>query len=186
MSEKLNANFTHPMPVDDLVRSFLQRMLDHLPVALFCKDARNDFQNVFWNSTCERMFGHSALAVVGKSDFDIYKHDEAEFFRKIDIETMRSGKTYYVPEEPITIGGEQLYLRTWKIPMYSDDGAPQWLLGITQDITEMKRMEKAAKRSTSAQIALLANAALEKLKAGDTNATKNLLEQIAQATTQQK
>ncbi len=53
-----------------------------------------------------------------------------------------------IPEEPLlTRGGQTRYLHTRKIPIAGADGAPRFLLGISQDVTERKLAEQQLCRS---------------------------------------
>lgn len=179
---------------DDLVRDFLQKIVDHLPIALFCKDARHDFQYVFWNETASRMWGFSTMDVVGRDDFQLYPKEMAEHFRQKDKEAMTAREIVYIPQEPVatrvTSQGVMI-ARTWKIPIYGDDGGPQWLLGISQDISEPHLIESVqtvqgplfvaldAKRiGSGSPAAQLAQEALTALEQGHIDLARVLLESI--------
>ncbi|RYZ78265.1 MAG: PAS domain S-box protein, partial [Proteobacteria bacterium] len=125
----------------DLVRDFLQKIVDHLPISLFCKDARHNFQYVLWNETASKMWGLKLLDVVGRDDFEIFPHDIATAFRAKDKETMAGREVVYIPQEFVPNGPDLMTARTWKIPIYGEDGGPQWLLGIAQDISEPRLVE---------------------------------------------
>ncbi len=165
---------------DDLVRDFLQRIIDHLPVALFCKDARNNFEFVFLNSTAEKMWGLPTLQAVGKTDFDLWPKEMAQFFRQKDLETMSTKQVVFIPEEPLTTEGGTLYLRTWKVPIFGEDGGPQWLLGIAQDITAEKLAaeERRFDENAADDMAVHAIQAIRALEKGDVLGTKALLAMI--------
>ena len=133
---------------DEQIR-FLNEMLNNLPVALFCKDVTNGYRNVFWNATSEKLFGFTQEQVVGKTDFDLYPHEVAAFFRSKDEETIATKAKVFIPEEAIQKKGElkKTWLRTWKVPICDEQGNPIYLLGIAQDISELKQYEEAKNES---------------------------------------
>ncbi len=121
---------------------FIHDLLDSLPLAVFCKDystAPGVF--VYWNKSSEEVFGFERSSIIGKTDFDLFAKEEAEFFMQKDLETIESGKTIFIESEPISRANDVLrILRTWKVPLVSNN--KKYLLGITQDITEQKDLEK--------------------------------------------
>jgi PAS domain S-box-containing protein len=69
-------------------RNFLQTTIDHLPVAVFVKDGKEDRFGEFrlWNKTCEKMFGLTSEQAVGKTVHDLFPKPQAEFFYQKDQE----------------------------------------------------------------------------------------------------
>lgn len=159
---------------DDLVRDFLQKIVDHLPIALFCKDARHNFQYVFWNATAVQMWGFSTVEVVGRDDFELFPHERAQAFREKDQETMDGREVVYIEQEEVpTTKGNRLS-RTWKIPIFGDDGGPQWLLGISQDISHAHRFQD----DPPSAVAILTKEALKALDQGNVAGARAVLESI--------
>ncbi|MEP6489362.1 PAS domain S-box protein [Microcoleus vaginatus GB2-A3] len=129
-------------------RNFLQALLDHLPVAIFVKDAEpkrfGRFQ--FWNKTSERLFGISSEQASGKSCYDFFPIEQAIFFDQKDREAFEKGKTEDILEEVIdshSLG--QRWLHTVKIPIYDEQHQPQYLLCFSEDITDRKHAEAERK-----------------------------------------
>jgi signal transduction histidine kinase len=60
----------------------------------------------------------------------------------MDRKVLESGKLLDIPEEPLQTNKGLLILHTKKIPLLDEDGKPQYLLGISEDITERKRAER--------------------------------------------
>jgi PAS domain S-box-containing protein len=70
------------------------------------------------------------------------------FFTKKDREVLKNKKLLDIPEEIIdTKNLGQRILHTKKIPLLDNDGNPQYLLGISEDITELKHAENSLNRS---------------------------------------
>src|SRR5690606_28074318 len=78
--------------------------------------------------------------LMGKSDYDFFPREQADFFRAKDEETFNSGDKVSIDEEPITnADGEQHVLATTKVLLRAADGDYQ--VGIIHDITKLKEAE---------------------------------------------
>ncbi|MEH2284299.1 MAG: PAS domain S-box protein [Nostoc sp.] len=126
-------------------RNFLQSMINNLPVAVFVKDAKPESFGTFklWNHTCENIFGITAEQAIGKKDYELFPKEQTDFFRQKDLETFASGVPQDISEELIDSPcfGRRI-LHTTKIPLYDKDQQPEYLLCISEDITEYNRAEK--------------------------------------------
>jgi len=130
-------------------QEFLQKLLDYLPVALFVKDASSEKfgQILFWNHRSEEIFGFSAEQVLGKTVHELHPKEQADFFELKDRETFTLRKILEIKEEPVdsqTHG--KIFLHTIKVPLFDCDGNPQYLLGISEDITVRKQAEDALQK----------------------------------------
>jgi len=116
-----------------------RRIVDSLPLAVFGKDPANEFRFVLWNRKQEELTGISQKDAIGKTDFDLFPHDEAKAFRKADEAVVRGGAAFEIPEERIdTPTHEVIWLRTLKSLVEDDSGQHRWLLGISEDISAQK------------------------------------------------
>lgn len=123
----------------DIPKEHLQKLFDFFPFPIFIKDIQNDFNYVLWNEAAHKAWGFNRIEIVGKSDFHFFSLEQAKFFRDKDIEAVKKGGNVYIDEEAIrTKDGRTLWLRTWKNVLYDSDNQPLYLVGISQDITEMK------------------------------------------------
>lgn len=126
--------------------SFLDAVVDNLPTMLFVK-AAEDLRITRWNKAAEQITGLSTQTAVGKTDYDFFPTDQADFFVSKDRETLRSGTMLEIEQEPLETPdrGTRL-LRTKKIPILDANGKPEFLLGISEDITEKLSSEQARER----------------------------------------
>ncbi len=130
--------------------AFLDSMVDNVPIMLFVKDAEH-LRFVRFNRAGEELTGLSRAELLGKSDFDLFPTEEAEFFTRKDREVLAGKTVVEIPEEVIQTRhhGPRL-LHTRKIPVLDADGRPRFLLGISEDITEKRRTEQALREAKEA------------------------------------
>ena len=122
-------------------RTFLDTVVENIPAMLFVKDAR-DHRFVLLNRAGEELLGVSREAVIGKNDYDFFPKEEADYFVSRDREVLQSGRLQIIEQEPIHTPHNGLrLLRTKKIAISDDNGDPQYLLGVSEDITDRKRAE---------------------------------------------
>ncbi|MBE7530345.1 MAG: GAF domain-containing protein [Ardenticatenaceae bacterium] len=133
--------------------SFLDSVIENLPVMLFVKDAE-DLRFVRWNKTGSDITGYPQEAFLGKNDYDFFPPEEAEYFMAKDREVLESGVAVEIPDEPIqTVHQGTRTLHTRKVPVLDSEGNPKYLLGISEDITERRQFEAAlAKRALELQM----------------------------------
>ncbi|CAN1212761.1 hypothetical protein TUMEXPCC7403_21320 [Tumidithrix helvetica PCC 7403] len=123
------------------MQQLLYSVVDNIPINTFVKDAR-ELRFVLINKALEELLGHSREALQGKNDADFFPPEQADFFIAKDRETIAGGKLLDIAEEPIQTRDKGLrYLHTKKLPIFDAYGNPQYLLGISEDITERKRAE---------------------------------------------
>ncbi|MBW3018793.1 PAS domain-containing protein, partial [Candidatus Woesearchaeota archaeon] len=86
---------------------------------------------------------NSTEEIIGKNDFELSWHKEAELYRADDREVIERGIARIDYEEPQTWkDGTQLWLKTSKIPLRDIDGKIIGVLGTYEDITERKQAQK--------------------------------------------
>ena len=130
---------------EDLRRSqaFITSVVENIPDMIFVKDAK-DLKFVRVNKAGEDLLGHSREVLIGKSDYDVFQKEEADFFTEKDRQVLESGRLLDIPEEPVETKAQGLrILHTKKIPILNDKGEPQYLLGISEDITDRKQLADA-------------------------------------------
>lgn len=132
-------------------RSLLNSVIDNLPLLLFVKDAQ-ELRYVTWNKAGEELLGIAAADVLGKNAYDSFTLEEADRFTMQDREVL-SGTNYLdISEETVVTPRGVRILHTRKTPVYGPDGQPQYLIGLSEDITEQKEAQ-AALATSEAQLA---------------------------------
>jgi two-component system, sensor histidine kinase len=131
--------------------AFLSSVIENIPNMIFVKEAET-LRFVSFNRAGEKLLGQRREDLIGKNDFDLFLREQAEFFVAKDREVLASGQQINIEEEIITVpsGGTRI-LKTQKMAIYGADGKPQYLLGISEDVTEHKELE-AQRRQLNAEI----------------------------------
>ena len=116
---------------------FLNTVLENIPNMIFIKDAK-DLRFVRFNRAGEKLLGHMRSDMLGKNDFDFFPKEQAEYFVQKDREVLVKGEVLDIAEEPISTESGNKWLHTKKIAITDENGRPQYLLGISEDITEAR------------------------------------------------
>jgi PAS domain S-box-containing protein len=119
---------------------FLRQVIDLNTSFIFAKDMNGGYTLV--NKALADAYGSVPEAMVGKFDEDYNTNRrETQHFRSDDLEVVRSRRSKFIPEEPVThVNGETRWYQTIKVPIVSAEGDMQ-LLGIATDITERKKAQ---------------------------------------------
>ena len=123
-------------------QKFLDDMIQNIPAMIFVKDAEN-LAFVKLNKAGEELLGYSFADLAGKNDYDFFPAAQADFFIRMDRNCLEEGTLIDIPEEKIfsKTKGDRI-LHTKKIPLTDGSGTPKYLLGISEDITEKKDIER--------------------------------------------
>lgn len=133
---------------------FLDRLIENLPNMVFVKDAK-ELRFVRFNKAGEDLLGYSRHDLIGKNDYDFFPKEQADFFTDKDRAVLAGNVIVDIPEESIQTKDKGIrILHTRKIPVFGADGKPEYLLGISEDITERKKAEESLLRATREQAAL--------------------------------
>ena len=126
---------------------FLDSIVENIPHMIFVKDAA-ELRFVRFNRAGEALLGYDRADLIGKNDYDFFPTDEADFFTSKDRSVLDGGSMLDIPEEPIHTRAGARWLHTKKIPIAGDDGAPAFLLGISEDITAKKQAAEVLSQRT--------------------------------------
>src|SRR5262249_41512137 len=94
------------------------------------------------NRTAERLFGIAREAMLGKQARDLFPKAQADAFAGSDHEVLRSRSLVEIGEQHIEtpqFGTRTISSR--KVPILGPDGSAQYLLAVSEDVTERKQAE---------------------------------------------
>ena len=137
--------------------TFLDAIIEHIPLMLFIKESQS-LRFIRFNRAGEDLLGWPKQTFIGKNDYDVWPKEQAAFFVEKDRETLKRGSVVDIPEEPIQTRYRGVrILHTKKVPILDTAGNPVYLLGISEDITERKRIEKELQFLAEVSVALSAS-----------------------------
>jgi two-component system cell cycle sensor histidine kinase/response regulator CckA len=128
-------------------REMLRTILDNIPERVFWKDREGRFLGC--NLLLARDCGfESPAGLIGKTDYDIIFHENAEVYRADDRQVMETNRAKLNFEERQTKpDGRTAYLMTSKVPLHDTRGRVIGILGTYEDITERKALETQFRQS---------------------------------------
>jgi len=127
---------------------FLNTILENIPNMIFVKNAE-DLRFVRFNRAGEKLLGISREEMIGRNDYDFFPKEQADAFITKDREVLLKGEVIDIAEEPIHTNFGEKWLHTKKIAISDEMGNPQYLLGISEDITDSRnRIEEVKQLNT--------------------------------------
>jgi PAS domain S-box-containing protein len=122
-------------------RAFLDVIIESLPAMLLVKDAKTA-KCLYLNRAGEDLIGCERSEVIGKSVREILQGQDADLIETQDKHALASDKPFEIYESTLTTRklGNRL-IRTKRLPVPDESGAPKYLLAFSEDITEQRQVE---------------------------------------------
>jgi len=127
--------------------SELEVIIDSIPHMLFMKDA-NKLCFTRFNKAGEVLLGIPREQILGKTDYDMFEQEQAELFICSDQEAMESNFPIEIKEEYIQTANGMRTLFTRKVVIRDENGNPEYVLGVSEDITEHKQTQALLMQSS--------------------------------------
>ncbi len=122
-------------------KSFLDKIVENVPATIVVKDAQ-DLRYILVNRAGERYYGLPRDQLIGKNAYDLFPPATARFVMESDRELIASGREDFTDRHAIeTPGNGTRIVTTSRLPIAGDDGKPQYLLAVIDDVTERKQAE---------------------------------------------
>ena len=122
-------------------RKFLDTVVENIPAVVTVRNA-SDEKYVLVNRSAETLMGLPRGDIVGKRMHDVFPLEVADFLRARDREVLESRALAVVDEHEFHASAEQSRIFTTKMLMIPGDaGDPQYLLSLSEDITQRKQAE---------------------------------------------
>ena len=126
--------------------AFQHAVIENISNAVFVKDTE-DLRYTLVNRAGESLLGLPRVDILGKTDGDLMPALQAQKFTDRDRSVLRTGGTNDFLEEEIETNIGRRYLRTTKVVVSDENGRPQHLLGINEDITERRQAQRELQQS---------------------------------------
>lgn len=117
----------------------LRTVINSLPDPIYVKDSQSRF--LMSNLACAKLLGAAGPEeLFNKSDFNFFPKEFAERFVADEQKVIQSGETLNCVESAVNNdSGQMRWMQTTKIPRRDSSGKIIGLIGISRDITELKR-----------------------------------------------
>ena len=129
-------------------RAFLETVIDNIPVGLTVKGAAEG-RLVLANKTAARIFGFDGPEDnFGRTNEDVFDDEMAARFSQRERELVQTGQGRVYENDPIRTRSGIRYINQFKT-LIRDSQAGDYILSITEDVTERKRMIDELERTRS-------------------------------------
>lgn len=126
--------------------NFLNTIIENIPNMVFVKDAKT-LEFVRFNKAGEELTGFSREELIGKTVYHLLPERTADQVTQKDRFVLDNRELLDIPLEtlPTLNHGDRIF-HTKKIPILDGDNQVEYLLGISEDITETIRVEEDKKK----------------------------------------
>jgi PAS domain S-box-containing protein len=130
-------------------------LLDSIPDIIFFKNVNGVYLGC--NPAFMELVGKKREEIVGKTDYDLFDKDIADFFRDHDRKMLESSVARHNDEWITYPDGRKMLIDTLKTPYRDAAGGLLGILGISRDITARTQAEEAVARAAEERRILLDN-----------------------------
>jgi len=129
------------------LKTFLQSIIDNLPVGLFIKDVGNEFRYLFYNNKVSEFYGEHFSVLLGKNDFE-ENDPKAAQYREEDLDVLKKdgpisyNRVFYDEESGLPV--------RWGITTKTrleDQEGNLYIVSTIVDTTELHENERELKES---------------------------------------
>jgi len=126
----------------DRARAFLDTVIENVPMTIFVKNAR-DQRYMLVNRAAEELWGVSRGDVIGKGTHELFPATTADAILARDKELLESrNKLVHSTHRVEMPNNDSRLVTSRRIAILDDDGEPQYLIGVIEDVTERARSEE--------------------------------------------
>lgn len=129
----------------------LSTILHTLPVGVFVKDISKNFVYKMWNKFAENLLGIDAKELIGKNDYEIFPIENADFIRRKDLEASQTPGVVEIPEQVLQSKNGAIILHTRKTTIRDKLGKPLFLIGVSEDVTDIKKVTDDLRNALNAR-----------------------------------
>jgi PAS domain S-box-containing protein len=161
----------------------LQALFDNIPDRIYFKNAQSRFIKV-GKALVKRLGMTSPEQVIGKTDFDFHPPDLARQFVHDEEHIMATGEAIIAKvEKQVGPDGEPIWASVTKVPIYDRIGQIAGIIGISRDITALKRAEDELQQKSKELIDASRAAGMAEVATGVLHNVGNVLNSVNVAAT---
>ena len=128
--------------------ALLSSVIEGTSDAIVLKDARGRY--LMANSTAAEVIGRPVEDILGQSDDELFPSEVARPIMEADREILTTGEVRRLEERVPAPGGDRTFLST-KAPYRDHRGEVAGVIGVSADITELKKAEEAMQEIREAE-----------------------------------
>ena len=161
----------------------LQALLDSIPDRIYFKNAQSRFIKV-GQALVKRVGMTSPDQVIGKTDFDFHPPELARQFIHDEEHIMATGEAIIAKvEKQVGPDGQPIWASVTKVPIYDRIGQIAGIIGISRDITALKRAEDELQLKSKELIEASRAAGMAEVATGVLHNVGNVLNSVNVAAT---
>ena len=120
-------------------KQFLDTIVENMPAMLLVKDART-MRYVLANRAAEEVYGIRSEDMIGKTAEEVFPQQSGAYIAARDQVLLETGKMLVIDEQPFeTVKNGTRLLSSKKMLVRDESGAPQYLLSMSEDVTDRAR-----------------------------------------------
>jgi diguanylate cyclase (GGDEF)-like protein/PAS domain S-box-containing protein len=125
----------------DRSQKFLNTIVENAPIPIYVKEA-SSLRYVLVNRAGETFWGTSRAEMIGKTAHDVFAKEEADLITARDEQLLRSDQPCFDERQILTPHNGTRSIVSRKLTVREDDGKARYLIGVIEDVTERKLVEK--------------------------------------------
>lgn len=123
-------------------KAFYGTVIENIPIPILVKDAR-ELRYMLVNRAGETFFGVSRNEIIGKTARAAFPSNVADVIESNDLALLQSRQPLFFKERWMDTPSNGIrHITAHRIAVIGDDGEPEYLLGVIEDLTERKRAEE--------------------------------------------
>jgi PAS domain S-box-containing protein len=125
----------------DRSQKFLHTILENAPIPIFVKEI-SGLRYVLVNRAGEKFWGTSRAEMIGKTSHDVFPKEEADLIAARDKQLLQSDQPSFDERHIHTPRNGIRNIVSRRLIVRDDDGKSRYLVGVIEDVTERKHVEK--------------------------------------------
>src|ERR1019366_6767946 len=128
---------------DDLRRTklFLDAVIENVPLPILVKST-NDSRYTLINRATEELFGYKRDEIIGKTPHEAFSKERADGIEVPDSACLLSEQPIFIRDHTVPTPKGARLVTSKKVAIRGDDGKPEYLLTLIDDVTERRQAEQ--------------------------------------------